>query len=116
MGDAVNLKNGAAIDARFMAVDKQFESVCKDIGRLELRVDEVEANVGIHHDGITKHDHTLISLTKAIDEVTATLREFTDIKNQVQGGIILWKWVLVPIGGFSGILYIANQIMGGFLR
>lgn len=116
MGDTVNLKNGAAIDARFQAVDERFNSVNKDLGRLELRVDAVEENVGIHHDGITKHDHTLISLTKAIDDVTATLKEFTEIKNQVQGGITLWKWVLVPIGGFSGVLYIANQLMAGFFR
>jgi len=112
MSDIVNLKNGGAIDARFQAVDERFTSVNKDFGRLEKRVEDIESQQVNHHDGLNRHDWAIEGLTKALVKVSASIEEFSDIKHQIKGGIKLWKWFLAPIGGASGIFYIASKIWG----
>jgi septal ring factor EnvC (AmiA/AmiB activator) len=111
------LKAGGAIDARFQAVDERFHSVNKDIGRLEGKVNTLEQNQGLHHDGLTKHDYAIDKLTTALEgfkntilEVNETIKEWGEMKQQVKGGIKLFKFVLAPIGGAAGLVYIVKSL------
>ena len=78
MADSVKLNNGGAIDARFMAIDKAFESVNKELGKQEGRLDKLEESNNHHSNGFIKHETVIEHLTKSIDGMAKTVAETSE--------------------------------------